>query len=383
MTAFASMDADARRGQTAAMTHLVLVASLLVAAASAETGPTPERATKNAVLVLVDGLRWQEVFRGADRALIEHAEGGVKDAETVRRSYWRDDVRARRAALMPFLWSTIAKEGQILGDRDAGSPVDVSNGLKFSYPGYSEMLVGFHDARIDSNAKTPNPNVTVLEFLHGRPGFAGKVAAFGVWDVVPSIVNRERCGFYVNAGFEPVLVEPVSPRQALLNQLKSEMPRTWNSMPHDAIGFHAMVEYVEAHAPRVLYFTFGETDEHAHAGRYDLYLDAARSTDAHLRALWESLQSKPAYRGTTTMIVAADHGRGQRPEDWSDHGKDVAGAEEMWIAVIGPDTPALGARADAGPSTQAQIAATFAAALGEDYRASQPKAAAPLAGVLR
>jgi len=354
----------------------------LVLALSA-SGTAAERATKNVVLVLVDGLRWQEVFSGADQTLIEHEKGGVEDREALLGAYWREDAAARRAALMPFLWSTVAREGQILGDRDAGSPSTVTNGLKFSYPGYSEMLVGFHDPRIDSNAKTPNPNVTVLEFLHGRPGFAGKVAAFGVWDVVPSIVNRERCGFFVNGGFEPVLVEPISKEQALLNRLKSELPKQWQSMPPDAIAFHAMLEYTVAHAPRVLYFTFGETDEFAHEGRYDHYLDAARRTDGFLRELWEKLQSIPSHRGTTTMIVAADHGRGRGPDDWSKHNKDIEGAEEIWIAAIGPDTPPLGARSDAGPTTQSQIAATLAAALGEDWCAAEPRAAKPIAGLVR
>ncbi len=362
------------------MKRLAIAFLVLVLAGSARAS---DRATKNAVLVLVDGLRWQEVFSGADRTLIEHEKGRVAEREALLRNYWREDVAARRAQLMPFLWNTIARQGQLLGDRTAGSPATVENGLKFSYPGYSEMLVGFHDSRIDSNAKTPNPNVTVLEFLHGRPGFRGQVAAFGVWDVVPSIVNRERCGFFVNAGFEPVLAEPISPEQALLNRLKSELPKQWESMPQDAIGFHAMLEYVKVHAPRVLYFTFGETDEFAHAGRYDHYLDAARRTDDFVRELWATLQSMPSHRGTTTMIIAADHGRGRGPDDWDKHGEDVAGAEEIWIAAIGPDTPPLGARRDAGPATQAQIAATLAAALGEDWCAAEPRAAKRIVGLLR
>ena len=249
-----------------------------------------EAAARNVVLVLVDGLRWQEVFHGADRALIEHEKGGVEDKAALERAFWREDVAARREALMPFLWRVVAPAGQILGDRDAGCAVDVSNGLKFSYPGYSEMLVGFPDARIASNDKVPNPNVTVLEFLHGRPGFAGQVAAIGVWDVVPSIVNRERCGFFVSAAFEPITVPPVSAEQALLNRLKTDLPRQWDSMPPDAIGFRSMLEYWKAHAPRVLYFTFGETDEFAHEGRYDRYLQAAQRTDAAIRELWETLQ---------------------------------------------------------------------------------------------
>jgi hypothetical protein len=40
-------------------------------------------------------------------------------------------------------------------------------------------LCGFPDPRIDSNDKVPNPNVTLFEWLHQKPAFKGKVAAFG------------------------------------------------------------------------------------------------------------------------------------------------------------------------------------------------------------
>ena len=53
------------------------------------------------------------------------------------------------------------------------------------------------------------------------------------------------------------------------------------------------------------------------------------------------------------------------------------GAERMWAAVMGPDVPALGLRRDT-PTTQSQIAATIAAALGYDWPAAEPKAAKPL-----
>ena len=40
---------------------------------------------------------------------------------------------------MPFLWSVIARQGQIYGNRDKGSPAKVANGKNFSYPGYNEF----------------------------------------------------------------------------------------------------------------------------------------------------------------------------------------------------------------------------------------------------
>jgi hypothetical protein len=52
------------------------------------------------------------------------------------------------------------------------------------------------------------------------------------------------------------------------------------------------------------------------------------------------------------------------------------------MAFLGPDTPALGERKQAGPVTESQIAATIAALLGEDYRADYPQAGAPIVDVL-
>jgi hypothetical protein len=68
--------------------------------------------------------------------------------------------------------------------------------------------------------------------------------------------------------------------------------------------------------------------------------------------------------------------------DWKDHGVDQKGSENIWIAVIGPDTPPLGERHNVASVTQSQIAATIAALLGEDYGAAVPKAAKPLLDVL-
>ena len=106
---------------------------------------------------------------------------------------------------MPFFWNVIAKQGQVYGSRAKGSVASVTNGHNFSYPGYNETLCGYADPRIDSNDKRPNPNVTVFEWLHRKPAFQGRVTAVGCWDVFPFIFNTERCGFYVNAGYDPLV----------------------------------------------------------------------------------------------------------------------------------------------------------------------------------
>ena len=52
------------------------------------------------------------------------------------------------------------------------------------------------------------------------------------------------------------------------------------------------------------------------------------------------------------------------------------------MAFLGPDTQALGERANVAAVTQNQIAATLAAFLGEDYTADISKAGKPIGDVL-
>src|SRR6185295_13658846 len=100
--------------------------------------PRAEQATaQNVILITIDGLRWQEFFGGADREYFKRDRNG--SGGEPERHFWRENDADRRAVLMPFMWKTVAAQGQIFGDPSAGSSSGVTNGLWFSYPGYSEM----------------------------------------------------------------------------------------------------------------------------------------------------------------------------------------------------------------------------------------------------
>jgi hypothetical protein len=302
--------------------------------------------------------------------------GWAPDSAGLAARFWRPTAEARRTALMPFLWNTVVARGQIIGNPARRSDAHVTNGLWFSYPGYSEMLTGAADPRIDSNDSIPNPNITVLEWLNGLLPYKGRVAAFGSWEILPFIVNSRRSGIYTNGDGPPVR-EPANARDSALNDLADDLPPLWGSTRLDGPTMLGALEYVKAHKPKVLYIMLGETDEWAHGQRYDLYLDAAWRGDRFIQRLWELLQSLPEYAGKTTLVISTDHGRGSTVQDWGNHGKDYPQAGRIWIAAIGPGVPARGDR-EGVVATQSQVAATVARLLGQDFRASQPKAAPPL-----
>ena len=364
---------------------LLSVSSAIVAFAdSSGTGPpSATRRTENVVLIVPDGLRWQEVFAGAEKALLNDKEGGSwLDEPTLLRNFWRDDVAERRRVLLPFLWGTIAKQGQIFGNKTLGSSAQVTNGMAFSYPGYNEMVTGAPDPRIDSNEFGPNPNVNVFEWLNGLPDLHGQVAVFGTWGAFNDIFNQKRSGLMIQAGSHPPKQGKLTPRDELLNELFRTTTLLDADDPYNSFVQVAMLDYVKERKPRVLFVGYGETDSWAHSGRYDQVLTSAQGVDRFVEQLWNTMQAMPQYRGKTTFIITTDHGRGSGPVDWKEHGVEQPGSEDIWIAVLGPDTPALGERRAIARVTQAQIAATVAALMGKDYRKARPAAAAPLPDVI-
>jgi hypothetical protein len=338
--------------------------------------PQPPTRVDNVLVVTMDGMRWQEVFGGMVPELLTNQAGGVNDPKPVQERFGGPTAEVRRAKLMPFLWTVVAERGQIFGDPAHKSTARVANGLRFSYPGYNELLSGIPDPRIDSNDKIANPNVTVLEWLNGQPSYKGKVAAFASWELLSWILNEPRSGIPSN-GDGPPIADPTTELERTINAFAADLPPYWGATRVDATTGIGAIAYLKKHRPRVLYVMLGETDEWAHGRRYDLYLDAAWRNDRFIKQLWDTAQGLPEYANRTALVISTDHGRGNEAKDWTSHGREVPAAERIWVAALGPNVPSAGVRSG-GEVTQSQIAATIAALLGEDFVKAQPKAAPPL-----
>jgi hypothetical protein len=360
-----------------------VMAGLLALALVVRAEPAP--ATRNVVLIVSDGLRWQEVFTGADPTLMDVEHGGIwVKPEQFKHDFWRDDVDARRHVLMPFLWDSVAKQGQIFGNQMKGSVARVTNSMHFSYPGYNEMLTGAPDPRIDTNDFGPNPNVTVFEWLNRKREWKGRVAAFTTWVRFKDIFNIERSKLTVQAGWDPPYSGKLTERQRTVNEFYATTTQFWDENAPNNFLQGPLLDFVRARKPRLLFVAYGETDIWAHAGRYDLVLQSAQQFDGFVKELWVTMQAMPEYRGNTTFILTADHGRGSGLTAWKEHGAapELRGSENIWVAVIGPDTPPIGERTNVGEVTQSEIAATVACFLGADFRHEVETAAAPIADVL-
>ncbi len=286
--------------------------------------------TRNIVLVTADGLRWQDLFHGIDPLLAR--EKSVSMDPTSKDADGRRALYATRESLAPFFWRAIAFNGVVLNN------VTVTNAYRVSYPGYSEILTGrAADNIIKGNDPIQQPNETVLEFLKRKLSLpTPKVALFSSWDHFHYIAEHTPGSIFVNAGYHD------SPSSPALSQLQHVTLTPWDEARHDSFTFELALDYLAKQKPRALAISFDETDDWAHAKRYDRVLDMIHAFDEFLQKLWTKIQSMPEYRDSTTLIVTSDHGRGSTLSDWSGHGSKVAGAEKIWMAIIGPDTPASG-----------------------------------------
>ncbi len=334
------------------------------------------QATENVVLITVDGLRHQELFGGMDATILNSGEkAGIETLESLRAEFWRESPEERREILMPFFWNELVPNGVLLRSR-------IANPHRNSYPGYSEILTGQILPEISGNIDLQMPIETVLDIA--RRGLSVErhdVAAFTSWGHFSWIVEHQRGNIFVNAGYEKIPPALADAEMDRWGALQFEMRTPWDSVRHNAVTVGLALSYLEAHRPRVLFIALDETDEWAHARRYDRTVQAIRNFDESLRTLWTTLQSIERYRDTTTLVVTTDHGRGRTPDDWTSHGDDVEGCDETWIAIIGPDTPASGPTAQ--PARNAQVAATLLTLLGLEPSELGPESDLPIAAARR
>lgn len=336
-----------------------IVLFLLIAFPGAAQRPE----TENIVIVTLDGLRWQELFAGADPKIAFNKDY-VSTPDIIDR-FWAHSESERRQKLMPFLWKVVANKGQLYGNRALRNRVNCTNNHLISYPGYSELLVGFNDKKVSSNRKILNPNSTVLEAIAADYRFHDEVAAFATWDAFNYILREETSGIYVNAGSD-VATGDISLQERLLNKVHRGGRRT------DSLTFAYAMEYLKRVRPRVTLISMGATDHQAHRGNYDKYLEAAHEIDARIAELWGWLQQQPDYQGKTTLFIATDHGRGTGKNNWRKHRLLARGSRHAWFAVLGPDTPSFGEMAVRSTIYQNQAAKTIAAFLGLIYENDKP-----------
>jgi hypothetical protein len=332
-----------------------------------------DQPSPNIFIITTDGFRWQEIFNGADPLIINNP-AFVKDTALLKDMYWDDDVNERRKMLMPFVWKTLLKKGSLYGNRNYENKVTMSNAYRFSYAGYNEILTGYADPAIITNSKKWNNNETLLEFLNKQPEYKNKVAAFTSWNLFEYILNKKQGTFYLNSGYQSISNDTLTATELLVNAVQTNAVDNTQHTRNDMLTFVSAKEYIQTRHPKVVFISLGETDEYAHGGHYDGYLQSAHLFDEYLAQLWYLVNNDPFYKNNTGFIITTDHGRGQKAASWIRHGLFTPGSSNAWLMTLGNLFEAKGEVKKKSEIFTEQLAKTITGLLGYQFNPAHPAA---------
>jgi hypothetical protein len=289
-----------------------------------------DRAESAVVLVVLDGVRWQEVFRGADRAIAELRGYDV--------SRWTTPE-----ALMPNVHAFAATRGTIVGAPGRGEDIAASGPNFVSLPAYIEIFSGRAAPTCADNRCPPSLAPTIVDVARDAFGANEDVAVFASWPNIARAAAADTARVVLSTGRHTIenaavlRADDVTAQALAHGADASAWPGTGDYRP-DAWTARIALGYLEARRPRFLFVSLGDTDEYAHRNDYRGYLEALRAADAFLGQVLAALHRMGERGRRTTVVLTTDHGRAY---GFQDHGRDFPESARVWLVAGGGDVDAL------------------------------------------
>ncbi len=316
----------------------------LAAAVPAAMAPRSESEAA-VVLVVLDGVRWQDVFVGSDPRL---AAGPASSAE----------------ALMPHLHALVAERGAALGAPGRGPSMTASGPNFVSLPGYTEILGGRRAHACGDNDCAATPRPTVFDELAAAS--PGETAFFASWERLDRAASVWPGSMVLSTGRTRVwraaeLAADPERRDLLDRGAAADPTPGWGEFRPDRFTAALALKYLEQNRPRLMFLGLGEPDEYAHRGDYAGYLGSLRAADAVLADVMATLDRMGERGAHTTVLVTADHGRGR---DWRHHGREFPESGRVWLVAAGAEVKARGLVVATHKHRLADVAPTIRQLLG-------------------
>lgn len=303
------------------------------------------------VLIAIDGVRWQDIFQGADANLL--SASGVGHAEAPKTA----------EQLAPNIHA-LARRGVAIGGA-TGEPFSASGPNFVSLPGYAELLQG-RPARCFENDCRDTLSFTILDAFSGEYE-PERVAAFSSWTNIERVAASPSSTALVSAGrtggwTRDALLTSDSKVGALVKRAQeSPVDVLGGDYRSDAHTADIALQYLESSKPRFMFVSLGDTDEHAHHGRYTNYLEALGRADAFVGDVVRITRAWEAEGVQTLVVVTTDHGRA---DDFEHHGRDYAESARTWLVAAGGPLPSRGYVPLREPRFLRDVAPTIAAIAG-------------------
>ena len=115
-------------------------------------------------------------------------------------------------------------------------------------------------------------------------------------------INEERSGLYVNAGFRNAKGANLSDKEVFLNELQTETPSPWGSVRLDVFTHHYALENIKKKHSKLVFVSYGETDDFAHDGEYDKYLKSVQRIDTFIKKNYGTLRNITLFTKVKSLL---------------------------------------------------------------------------------
>jgi hypothetical protein len=317
------------------------------------------------VVVVLDGVRWQEVFEGVDPALAaSHHTGPV--------------VGAR--GLLPSLYAALETRGAALGAPGHGDAIAASGPNFVSLPGYTEIFGGRAPDGCADNRCAGATGPTIVDAFRDRAARDSDVAVITSWERIGRAATRSPARIVLSAGRQEItgarfLVDDPGTRDALGQGAQANPRPGHDEFRPDRYTAALALRYLEAKRPDFLFVGLGEPDEYAHADDYAGYVSSLRAADDFFGELFAALDRMGERGRRSLVLVTADHGRAR---DYRYHGAGLPESARVWLLAMGGPVRARGFVSAPQARRLADVAPTIRQAVGlppdDTARAGTPMA---------
>lgn len=302
------------------------------------------------VLVVLDGVRWQDVFLGVDPELARATMLPAKEVVPVEE-------------LVPNLHRLATADGAAFGGPEVGEAMFASGPNYVSQPGYIEIFSERRPTECRSNRCAATTEPTLVDAIANATN--GSVAVVSSWEVIAKAATASPADLVMSAGQargenqSQLRVNEQAKRALEMGRIAAAWPGHGEYRP-DRYTAEVALAYLEARRPRFLFLGLGDTDEYAHMGDYRGYLRALHAADATIGQLLETLDRMGDEGRHTTVLVTTDHGRERA---FMSHGGFAPESSRVWM-IAGGNVRPLGLVALEAPAHLYDVGPTVRALMG-------------------
>jgi hypothetical protein len=306
----------------AALTSTTLAQPRAVAREEANAGASPAPPDRAAVIIVLDGARWQDVLMGVDGELAAQA---------------KLDPRIANLPTMPHLAELARTRGAVFGAPDSGTVIRASGPNFVSLPGYTEIMGGHPPTACHDNQCPATVRPTLADEARAWSDSAREVAIFSSWPDLVRVASLHPHTLVVSGGRSLRENEPMLREDDAMSELLDRgagalaWPGDGDFRP-DRFTAPLATRYLEVARPRFLFVGLGEPDEYAHHGDYAQYLESLRFADDAIAKIVDAIDRMGERGRRTAVYVTADHGRAL---DFRDHGGAWPESSRSWLVAIG------------------------------------------------